>query len=218
MSSSRIAWRIIIVALIAASWSAYGSLVHSASLGSTQILMRIDASGSVPQTGIAPAWLICNGRLTKTGDVGGVFSGKATPRIVTGATRIQSTVKLLKPTQGHRMIGFALYRSWASPHWLQVESYGAATDCDGPWRGPVDGRGLLYGTRSPGARVPPGRYYLSLLWTRTATYTSPIPFLYAELSNRQFQLPLPAGSTISLWSCTGPVLSGRCSSALFRTF
>ncbi len=154
MSSSRIAWRIIIVALIAASWSAYGSLVHSASLGSTQILMRIDASGSVPQTGIAPAWLICNGRLTKTGDVGGVFSGKATPPFVTGATRIQSTVKLLKPTQGHRMIGFALYRSWASPHWLQVESYGAATDCDGPWRGPVDGRGLLYGTRSPGARVP----------------------------------------------------------------
>jgi hypothetical protein len=189
MSSSRIAWRIIIVALIAASWSAYGSLVHSASLGSTQILMRIDASGSVPQTGIAPAWLICNGRLTKTGDVGGVFSGKATPPFVTGATRIQSTVKLLKPTQGHRMIGFALYRSWASPHWLQVESYGAATDCDGPWRGPVDGRGLLYGTRSPGARVPPGRYYLSFCGPRLRPIPTPCLFCTRNYRTGSFSCP-----------------------------
>jgi hypothetical protein len=40
MFSSRTIYRIAILALIAASWSAYSSLAHSASLSSTQILQR----------------------------------------------------------------------------------------------------------------------------------------------------------------------------------
>lgn len=133
---------------------------------------------------------------------------------ITSAT----TIRIGRPpgVSNGNLAGFALYRSWASPHWLQVEGQGDASGCRGPWNSSADGSHASY----RGFAAPPGgQYYFALLYVPALSAIfagSAYPLLYAELSVRPVSLPVAAGGNIDLWSC-GVGASGTCTSRYFRS-
>ncbi len=170
-----------------------------------------------PADGLSPAWISCSGRVFKTG-----ARPEPTRPFLSASTKITVGSFRRRWSGTASYVGFALYRTWATPHWVQIEQASSSIAggiCSGPWDATNDGRGAEYvEANSLSGNTPSGgTYYLALLWSNDGYHLQhPHGSLSAQLSRKS--ITLAATHAFALWDCTGAPPNVRCSSQYFDLF